>query len=136
MSFSTEQYAYFTIIGEFEPDLLSASLRLLPSEAWRKGDLRPGTQRVRNHSRWSLYSRLPHSETLDLHMEDVLLQMDQQAEAFRQVAQSHQVRMQLVAYIRDVEPAMFFSASLMARMASYALELDFDFYYCRADLND
>lgn len=33
-------YTYFTIVGDFDPDVITAKLGIIPNESWKKGDRR------------------------------------------------------------------------------------------------
>ena len=64
-------------MGEFEPDDITRRLGVQPSEIVRAGDPFGGSQRKERNSVWTLRSRLLLSVgPVDLHVEDVLEQLD------------------------------------------------------------
>ncbi len=75
MTEPNEQYAYFTIIGDFDPADISKLVGVTPTEAWANDDINPRTQLERRFSRWSLYSRLERSRELEAHIADVIEQL-------------------------------------------------------------
>ena len=133
MSQPNEQYAYFTVTGEFDPQSITERLLVLPSDSWKKGDLHPRVQRERKFSRWCLNSRLSRSDELEAHITDVLAQLDANPEAFIAVSEEYGGRMQLVSYFHEPYPGLFFQANLIAGLARYKLSVDFDFYHLWSD---
>jgi len=75
MTEPNEQYAYFTIRGDFDPVDISKLVGVTPTEAWSKGSINPRTQLERKFSRWSLHSRLEKSRELEAHIADVIEQL-------------------------------------------------------------
>lgn len=94
-------YAYFTLVGDFDPNSISELVGVQPTDAWRKGDLHPRTGAERKFSRWSLRSRLNQTEPLEAHVKDVLDQLDAHAKAFRDISASKRGGMQLVGYFHS-----------------------------------
>lgn len=133
MGKASEQYAYFTISGDFDPDWISSRLRCLPTEAWRKGDLHPRNRRERQCSRWSLHSRLPHQASIEEHIADVLVQMEQNPDAFCAVAEQFDGCMQLVGYLHDGYQGLILTRPMMQAMGRYGLKMDADLYWLWAD---
>ncbi len=136
MSKPNEQYAYFTVTGDFAPEYLTQRLGVAPSESWKKGDLHARTRRERTFSRWSLHSRLSRDEPLEAHIADVLLQLDQNGAAFAEVAGEFGACMQLVGYFYESYSGLHFDADLVAGLARYGLSVDFDFYHLWSDARE
>jgi hypothetical protein len=65
MTKDNEQYAYFTVFGDFDPEVITARLGLTPSESWIKGSRSERTHFERKFSRWSFNSRLERSQSLE-----------------------------------------------------------------------
>ena len=133
MTDPNEQYAYFTIAGDFDPHAISQQLDTAPTESWTKGDVNPKTQLERKFSRWSLYSRLDRSCTLEDHMADVLKQLTARKPQFIEVSSKHGGVMQLVAYFKTGYPGLNLDRDLLQSLGEFALSLDFDFYYLYSD---
>jgi hypothetical protein len=124
-----EQYAYFTLGGNFDPAEITARLGVQPTECWRRGDACPRTHRERESSRWSLHSRLDRGRELEAHIRDVLAQLDTTPEAFASLSKEFGGVMQLVAYLRREYPGLHFDRDITERLGRYALAVDFDFYW-------
>ena len=133
MTEPNEQYAYFTIAGDFDPGEISKLAEVTPTEFWRTGDVNARTKLARKFSRWSLYSRLPKAEALEDHIADVISQLDEHAPQFINLCSSHSGVMQLVGYFKTDYPGFHMDRELIERLARYGLSVDFDFYYLYSD---
>jgi hypothetical protein len=133
MTEPNEQYAYFTITGDFDPAEISQQAGMSPTEQWRKGDINPRTKLERKFSRWSLYSRLEKTVPLEAHISDVIDQMKAHASNFAGLSAAYGGVMQLVAYFKCDYPGLHFSATLIESLSAFALSVDFDFYYLYSD---
>ena len=136
MSEANEQYAYFTIAGDFDPDEITRAVGVTPTSSWRKGDLHPRTRTERKFSRWALESRIPRKEPLEAHIADVIAQLDQQSESFALVSRERGGCMQLVSYFHEAYPGLHFDRALVDALARYSLTVDFDFYYLWSDARE
>ncbi len=123
-----QQYAYFSVSGEFDPAEITARLGVQPTECWRRGEICPGRQMERKSGRWSLYSRLGRDRELEAHIADVLSQLDVNPEAFAAVSREFGGMMQLVGYFHREYPGLFFERAITEGLARYSLAVDFDFY--------
>ena len=72
MTEPNEQYACFTIVGDFNPSEISNLTETTPTECWSRGEINPRTRLERKFSRWSIYSRLERTRELGAHILDVL----------------------------------------------------------------
>jgi len=133
MSKENEQYAYITVVGDFNPEAITARVGLKPSEAWIKGERNERTHRERKFSRWSLKSRLKLSASLEDHVKDVLEQALPKAEQFRQVGNEYQVGVQLVGYFYDDYPGFAVDQDSISGLARLNVGIDCDFYYLYSD---
>jgi len=136
MSQPNEYYAYFSVVGSFDPAEITQRLGTKPTESWRQGELNPHNGFERKFSRWSLYSRLERASALELHIADVLNQLDANSTAFRQLSVEFGGIMQLVAYFHSDYPGFGFEPNVVSRLAHYSLTIDFDFYYLYSDKRD
>jgi hypothetical protein len=123
-----QQYAYFSVVGDFDPGEITARVGLQPTECWRHGDICPRRQMERKFSRWSLHSRLGRDQGLESHIQDVLAQLDVHPDDFRAVSQQHCGVMQLVGYFFREYPGLHFERAITERLGWYSLTVDFDFY--------
>lgn len=133
MTKENECYAYFTVVGSFDPEQVTRRVGLAPTTSWRKGDLNPRPPLERTFSRWNLRSRLGDTVPLELHVKDVLDQLDTNPAAFREVSVELEGTMELVAYFYRDYPGISFEHDLIERMADYSLGMDCDFYYLYSD---
>jgi hypothetical protein len=82
MTDANEQYAYFTVTGEFYPAEISRAVGVQPTECWKRGEINPRTQLERKFNRWSLVSRLERQHPLEAHIRNVLDQLGSDTPAF------------------------------------------------------
>jgi len=137
MTRPNEQYAYFTVTGDFEPDSVSERLQLEPSDSWKKGGRNEVTHYERKFSRWSLRSRLQDTEKLEDHIRDVLDQLASRAEQVRElVDELGRGEIECVGHFHASYPGFTLERHLIAAMARMNLELDCDFYYLYSDRRD
>jgi hypothetical protein len=137
MTRPNEQYAYFTVSGEFDPETITKALKLEPTEAWKKGDRNETTHYERKFSRWSLHSRLPHFDELESHIRDVLNQLASRTEQVRSLVQELGVGgIECVGHFHASYPGFTLAKDIISAMANLNLELDCDFYYMYSDRRD
>lgn len=124
-----EAYAYFSISGfEYDPKEITEKVGIKPTRAWKKGEI-DEFNRKQKDSRWSLYSRLSASESLEKHIEDVLLQLNEKQEEFRLLSEKFNGQMQLVGYFYQYYPGLSLESWIIEKLGFYKLSLDCDFYY-------
>jgi hypothetical protein len=118
MTEPNEQYAYFTISGDFDPAEISKRVDVTPTEAWVKGDINPRTRYERKCSRWLLYSRLEKSCELEAHISDVIEQLGAKKNDFVALSFQHGGQMQLVAYFKTAYPGLIWNGDWWNRSRS------------------
>jgi len=123
-------YAYFHVSGSFDPDHITRTVGVTPTETKREGDVIGTTPKKRPSSLWALHSRVNPSAPLDEHVRDVLNQLDSSKAAFEKLSREQGGTMQLVGYFRDVSPGVHFDLETVRRCADYGLCIDCDFYNC------
>ena len=126
-------YAYFALTDEaLKIDNVTALLGVEPNKSWAKGDLsRTGMER--KFGLWSLNSRRASSDDLEEHVQDVLLQMDANPEAFLNTSIAHNGTMQLVGEFHEIGVGLHFTKQIIEHLAFYKLCVDFDAYYLYSD---
>jgi hypothetical protein len=129
MTKDNEQYAYITVVGDFDPETITTQLGLKPSEAWIKGERNDRTHLERKFSRWSLDSRLERSASLEDHVKDVLEQAVPRADQFRQVGEQYGVHVQLVGFFYNDYPGFGLDQDTISGLARLNVSIDCDFYY-------
>src|SRR5260370_26279576 len=96
MTKDNEQYAYLTVVGDFNPETISDHLGIQPSECWQKGTRNERTHFERKFSRWSLNSRLDKSASLEEHVRDLIDQTSGHAISLRQIGRPFRCGFQLL----------------------------------------
>ncbi|HEY1902918.1 MAG TPA: DUF4279 domain-containing protein [Terracidiphilus sp.] len=133
MTRNNELYAYFTIVGEFNPQEISARLGIEPTKSWAKGDLHPLSGSERKFSRWSLYSRLERVRPFEEHIRDVIGQLRSNASGFRSISQEFGGAMEVVGYFHAQYPGLSLEKEDIDALAEFGLSVDFDYYYMYSD---
>lgn len=119
-----EPYAYFCVAGAFEPDEITRRLGVLPSETARAGDAIGKGHLKRQNSLWVLRSRLQSSGDVDLHVENVLDQLDTNRSGFAELSRELGGIIAIVGFSRDYAPAISLEQGTVGRLAQYALRLE------------
>ena len=133
MTRDNEQYAYFTLVGDFDPSVISERLGILPTDCWKKGDRNERTHLERKFSRWSLYSRLERAQPLESQLNDVLEQLLPIADAVRTIREEIEGHVALVSYLYRDYPGLTFEPVALAHLGAMKLAIDLDFYYLYSD---
>jgi len=128
MSTPDTWYAYFHVRGSFDPDETTSRMGLTPSETGKEGDSLPGTSVKRKYSIWGLRSRLGQTDPIELHVKDVLDQLDGNKNGFVQLSRELGGTMQVVGYFREYQAGIHFDQKTVERIAEYSLCIDCDFY--------
>lgn len=110
MTEPNEQYAYFSMTGDFDPGEISKVVGLAPTECWRKGDVNPRTQVERKFSRRSLYSRLARTCELEARIANVIEQLAENRSEFKNLSLKYDGVMRLVTSSRT-NPACIWIAA-------------------------
>ena len=117
-------YAYFHVRGSFDPDDVTRTVGVTPTETKREGDAIGTTSKKRSCSLWALHSRVDPAAALDEHVRDVLDQLDSNKSGFEKLTRELGGTMQLVGYFRDVNPGVHFDLETVRRSADYGLCID------------
>ncbi len=129
MTKANKCYAYFHVAGSFDPAQITERVGVNPTKSSLEGSAIERTQMVRKCSRWELHSRLETTATLEEHVVDVLNQLDEKRNAFRQLSAELDGVMELVGYFHAYYPGLTFERGVIERLAEYSLSMDCDFYY-------
>jgi hypothetical protein len=128
-----ECYAHLRLVGSFDPAAITAKIGVNPSKVGVEGEYIPGTQKRRTFSSWDLYSRLDRSSTIELHIADVLDQLDVNKVGFRELIAQYGGTMELAGFFWAFYPGIIFERDLIRRLAQYSLSVDCDFYFSSMD---
>jgi len=130
MSKPNQAYAYFSLSAfDEEPEAITEMIGLTPTDTWKKGDVHPTARYERRFSRWTLRSRLPDSEALEDHVNDVLTQLESALARVAGLSKKYGGMIQLVGYFHTYYPGFGLSHEALAKIASLGACLDCDFYY-------
>jgi hypothetical protein len=122
-------YAYFHVAGSFDPGQITERVGVNPTKSFLEGSAIERSQMVRKCSRWELHSRLETTAALEEHVVDVLNQLDEKRNAFRQLCAELGGVMELVGYFHAYYPGLTFERDVIERLAACSLSMDCDFYY-------
>ena len=129
-------YAYFYVAGSFDPAQVTGRVGINPTRSSFEGSVIERTQMKRKCSRWELYSRLETTATLEEHVVDVLDQLDEKRNEFKQLSAELDGIMELVGYFYAYYPGLTFERDVIERLAEYSLSMDCDFYYLFSEEQD
>jgi hypothetical protein len=120
-----EPYAYFYLAGAFDPDEITRKVEVTPSETARAGDALGSAGTKRQNSLWALHSRLQPSTPADLHVRDVLDQLDRNRLAFEELSREVGGIIKIVGFSREYAPAVSLEREIVERVAQYGVRLDY-----------
>jgi hypothetical protein len=119
-----EPYAHFLVAGAFDPEEITRKVGVTPSKAARAGDTIGSGKIKRQCSVWELHSHLPPSSPVDLHVCDVLDQLDTNRLAFEELSREQGGIIEIVGFSRDYAPPVSLDLEIVVRLAQYGLRLD------------
>jgi uncharacterized protein DUF4279 len=105
MTKANKCYAYFKVEGSFDPAQITGRVGINPTKSLVEGSAIERTQMARKCSRWELHSRLESTATLEGHVVDVLTQLDENRNAFKQLSAELGGVIKLVGYYTLTTPA-------------------------------
>ena len=123
-----EHHVYLSVGGFDDANEVTQLMRVEPSRAWNKGDADPASSMARRFSRWMLQSALPLTETVDVHLRQLLLVLEGRREELAIAAKRFQVHLAIVVYCHAHNPVLYIEADLLERIARLSIDLDFDVY--------
>ena len=97
---------------------------MAPSETARAGDAIGNAAIKRQDSLWALDSRLQPPAPVDLHVRDVLDQLDRNRMAFEELSREVGGIIEIVGFSREYAPAVSLEREIVERMAQYVVRLD------------
>jgi hypothetical protein len=129
MTERTDVYAYFWVQGfKCTPEELSATLGFSPTSI-ESVRVAPGGGKPDTSYMWLRQSPLPRGDTLiQDHIEALLEVLEPHHDAVASTAKICDVGINCVGYYYGTNPGLHLSASLVARLATLNLPVDFDLY--------
>jgi hypothetical protein len=129
MENAPEHHVYFAVFGfGDDPTIITRAMGVEPTKAWIKGEATGKGRGIHTHDRWVLQSTLPLAEPIEAHFENLLPQLEARRDAVADVRTRFEARLAVAAYWYDVNPGFCLSSSVVQRVASFGLEVDFDLY--------
>ena len=127
----SEIYAYFELRGDFEPDVITGILGIVPTKICRKGDQNPWfrVKSLYSQSYWSLESGLDHNRDLDDHVNAVMAKLEGAWDTFVRVSAEHEAWLNCVIYSHGGDrPAIGLERGVLKRLAELNAQLDVDLH--------
>lgn len=119
----------FTGAG-FDPDGVTATLGLEPTETWRFGDRILNTRLKREHDGWSLSTGRKKEIELENQVRSILEKVQSRLNKVKSVSDEHDLDVELacVVYVADETPSMHLDSEVVELMAELGAEIDIDLY--------
>jgi Domain of unknown function (DUF4279) len=119
-------YTSFCLYGTFDPDEITRRVGVVPSETARPGDTIGNYGAKRKVSLWALRSRLDSSNSMEMHVTDILDQLDTRKLLFADLIRELKGFVRIVGLPQNYGPAVSLEPETVARLAEYGLGLDVD----------
>ena len=127
----TNCYTYFRIVGDFDPDLITRYLRLVPEQVRRIGELRPNGSPYTEAS-WRFGTVKSHRLDTANQMMQTIEPLLTKADLLRKIKLTYDAKLwlQVVPLVRWDEPAPMLAPSLavMRFCVETGTEIDVDLY--------
>ncbi|PTY01974.1 hypothetical protein DB347_25215 [Opitutaceae bacterium EW11] len=127
-----ECYAYLRIIDfDCPPAEITGRIGVDPTATRTRGEpvKRGAHDRFVAQNEWQLRSRRPPTDDPELHIRDVVAQLQGREEAVREIAREHKVVMQCVGYFHHHDPGFSLDAVAIQGLARCGASLDLDYYH-------
>lgn len=121
-----EPYASLCLWGTFDPDEITRRVGVAPSETARPGDTIVSYGVNTKISLWALRSRLDSSDSMEMHVTDILDQLDINEALFADLIRELGGLVEIVGLPPNYGPAVSLEPETIARVAKYGLRLDVD----------
>lgn len=125
------------VSGRFDPDELSKTIGLPPTEAWRADDPRTKFGASWGFDAWCLSSSIDSDLDWPQKIEVLLDAIEPVKEQFLNFVKSRnlEVEVQCIAFTDARVPVTWFSHSLLKRIVTLSADLDIDLYVLADDKN-
>ena len=124
-----ERYVWFRLVGEFEPDDITALTGLTPDHAFRKGTRPRPRASVRKVSGWVVDSRLTPADEFHDHLTDLIALLRPCWDTLRSLGRTHQAFVGAAIYCHWSQgPMIQVSPEHSASLADLGATLEFDIY--------
>ncbi len=130
-------YTYFKIAGDFEPDIISEILELVPEKSWRIGDKRKNNSTY-DFAHWEIGMCSDYDVDVDNQMHFTIEPLVSKIEKLKKIKNKFDVSfvLQIVPslYVGEPTPSLAPSKQVIKFCFETDTEIDIDLYIC--DSND
>ncbi len=126
---TNREYAYVSISGLGQHEVITTALGLQPSNAWNVGDVNPRNGKPRKNMRWELHSGLDDTHSLREHIDELLLMLGTKELAVRALWVEYDLTLQCVGYFLPMGHGAHLDREVVRQAAGLGLAFDLDFYF-------
>ena len=124
-------YTYFKIVGNFNPDDISALLSLAPEKTWRIGDLRRNGTKY-DFALWEIGRCEEYEIEVENQMRKTIAPLQDKIALLNQIRQTYDVSFVLeivpTIYVNDINPCLAPSLDVIDFCHETRTEIDIDMY--------
>ena len=129
-------YTYFRIVGDFDPDVISARLGITPDECWKPGDLRRDGS-LHTFSCWTCGRCDEYDVCVENQMKKTISGLFDKIDMLNQIRNDFDVSFYLEVvpeiYVDDVNPCLAPSLEVIDFCHATRTEIDIDMYIYSSD---
>ena len=129
-------YTYFRIVGDFDPDEISARLGIIPNDSWKPGDLRKDGS-VHTFSCWTCGKCDEYDVNVDNQMRKTISGLLNKIDELNQIRNDFDVCFYLEVvpeiYVDDINPCLAPSLDVIDFCHATRTEIDIDLYIYSSD---
>jgi hypothetical protein len=124
-------YTYFKIVGDFNPDDVSALLNLTPEKTWKIGDLRRNGSKY-DFALWEIGRCAEYDVEVENQMRKTIAVLQDKIPLLNQIRQAHDVSFVLevvpTIYVDGINPCLAPSLDVIDFCHATRTEIDIDLY--------
>ena len=129
-------YTYFRIVGDFDPDDISARLGLTPEKTWKIGDLR-GDGTIHDCAHWEIGKCAAYDWDTANQMRKTIAPLQDKISLLNRIRQEYDVSFYLeivpTVYADDVAPTLAPTLDIIDFCHATRTEIDIDMYICGSE---
>ena len=124
-------YTYFKIVGDFNPDEVSALLNLTPEKTWKIGDLRRNGTKY-DFALWEIGRCTEYDVEVENQMRKTIAVLQDRIPLLNQIRENNHVSFYLVIvpsiYVDDIQPCLAPSLEVIDFCHATRTQIDIDLY--------
>ena len=129
-------YTYFRIVGDFDPDVISARFGIIPDECWKPGDLRRDGS-LHTFSCWTCGRCDEYDVCVENQMQKTISGLLDKIDVLNQIRNDFDVSFYLevvpTIYVDDINPCLAPSLEVIDFCHATRTEIDIDMYIYSSD---